>query len=38
MGVYGLLRVELWGDALGKLQAISYAHKGRMRSGTGVKI
>lgn len=35
MGVYGLLRSELWGDALEKFKKISYVH--RRREGTPAK-
>ena len=35
MGVYGLLRSELWGEALDKIKAISYVH--RRREGTAPK-
>lgn len=30
MGVYSLLRTELWGEALGKLKSISYVHGRRV--------
>lgn len=36
MGVYGLLRSELYGDALKKMRAISYVH--RRREGTNPKV
>lgn len=35
MGVYGMLRAELWGEALEKVKAISYVH--RRREGTAPK-
>ena len=35
MGVYGLLRSELWGEALEKFKKISYTH--RKREGTEPK-
>jgi Delta3-Delta2-enoyl-CoA isomerase len=35
MGVYGLLRSELWGEALEKVKSISYVH--RRREGTAPK-
>lgn len=38
MGVYGLLRSELWGEALDKFKAISYTHRRREGSAPKVKI
>jgi Delta3-Delta2-enoyl-CoA isomerase len=35
MGVYGLLRAELWGEALARFKGISYTH--RRREGTPAK-
>lgn len=35
MGVYGLLRTELWGEALEKFKRVSYTH--RRREGTAPK-
>lgn len=35
MGVYGLLRTELWGEALKKFKRVSYTH--RRREGTAPK-
>jgi Delta3-Delta2-enoyl-CoA isomerase len=38
MGVYGLLRSELWGEALDKFKAISYVHRKRIGAAPKVKI
>lgn len=38
MGVYGLLRGELWGDALEKLKRISYVHSRRVGTEAKAKI
>lgn len=38
MGVYGLLRTELWGDALDKLKQISYVHSKRTGTVPKAKI
>ncbi|EXJ89236.1 hypothetical protein A1O3_02302 [Capronia epimyces CBS 606.96] len=38
MGVYGLLRAELWGEALEKFKAISYVHRKRVGTAPKVKI
>lgn len=38
MGVYGLLRSELWGEALEKLKGISYVHRKRVGTAAKAKI
>ncbi|KAL6245463.1 hypothetical protein RBB50_007462 [Rhinocladiella similis] len=38
MGVYGLLRAELWGEALEKFKAISYVHRKRIGTAAKAKI
>jgi Delta3-Delta2-enoyl-CoA isomerase len=38
MGVYGLLRSELWGEALEKFKAISYVHRKRIGTPAKAKI
>ena len=38
MGVYGVLRAELWGDAAKKFQKISYVHSRRTSRPALVKI
>ncbi|KAK5196674.1 hypothetical protein LTR96_004302 [Exophiala xenobiotica] len=38
MGVYGLLRSELWGEALDKFKAISYVHRKRVGTVAKAKI
>jgi len=38
MGVYGLLRSELWGEALDKLKAISFVHRKRIGTAAKAKI
>lgn len=38
MGVYGLLRSELWGEALEKFRAISYVHRKRIGTPAKAKI
>lgn len=38
MGVYGLLRSELWGEALDKFKAISYVHRKRVGTEPKAKI
>ena len=38
MGVYGLLRSELWGEALDKLKTISYVHRKRVGTSPKAKI
>ena len=38
MGVYGLLRAELWGEALEKFRAISYVHRKRVGTAAKAKI
>lgn len=38
MGVYGLLRAELWGEALEKFRAISYVHHRRVGTAAKAKI
>ncbi|KAL2409276.1 hypothetical protein ABEF95_012552 [Exophiala dermatitidis] len=38
MGVYGLLRAELWGEALDKFKAISYVHRKRVGTAPKAKI
>jgi len=38
MGVYGLLRTELWGDALEKFKRISYVHHRRVGTVAKAKI
>ena len=38
MGVYGLLRSELWGEALDKTKAISYVHRKRVGTAPKAKI
>jgi enoyl-CoA hydratase/carnithine racemase len=38
MGVYGLLRSELWGEALEKFRAISYVHRRRVGTAAKAKI
>jgi len=38
MGVYGLLRSELWGEALDKFKAISYVHRKRVGTAAKAKI
>jgi Delta3-Delta2-enoyl-CoA isomerase len=38
MGVYGLLRSELWGEALDKLKSISYVHRKRVGTAAKAKI
>jgi enoyl-CoA hydratase/carnithine racemase len=38
MGVYGLLRSELWGEALDKLKRISYVHSRRVGTAPKAKI
>ncbi|KIW78824.1 hypothetical protein AYO21_10570 [Fonsecaea monophora] len=38
MGVYGLLRAELWGEALDKFKAISYVHRKRIGTAAKAKI
>ena len=38
MGVYGLLRGELWGEALEKLKRISYVHSRRVGTAAKAKI
>ncbi|KIW24777.1 uncharacterized protein PV07_10470 [Cladophialophora immunda] len=38
MGVYGLLRAELWGEALDKFKAISYVHRKRVGTAAKAKI
>ena len=38
MGVYGLLRSELWGEALDKLKAISFVHRKRVGTAAKAKI
>jgi enoyl-CoA hydratase/carnithine racemase len=38
MGVYGLLRSELWGEALDKFRCISYVHRKRVATVAKAKI
>ena len=38
MGVYGLLRAELWGEALEQLRTISYVHRKRVGTAAKAKI
>ena len=38
MGVYGLLRTELWGEALTKLKQISHVHHRRVGTVAKAKI
>lgn len=38
MGVYGLLRQELWGEAAGKFKGISYVHHRRTNLPAKAKI
>ncbi|OAL23930.1 hypothetical protein AYO20_10842 [Fonsecaea nubica] len=38
MGVYGLLRAELWGEALDKFKSISYVHRKRIGTAAKAKI
>lgn len=38
MGIYGLLRSELWGEALDKFKAISYVHRKRVGTAPKAKI
>jgi len=38
MGVYGLLRSELWGEALDKFKSISYVHRKRVGTAAKAKI
>lgn len=38
MGVYALLRTELWGEALEKFKAISYVHSRRVGTAAKAKI
>ena len=38
MGVYGLLRSELWGEALEKVKSISYVHRKRVGTAAKAKI
>jgi len=38
MGVYGLLRSELWGEALDNFKAISYVHRKRVGTAAKAKI
>ena len=38
MGVYGLLRTELWGDAVEKFRRISYVHSKRIGTQAKAKI
>ncbi|RMZ90018.1 hypothetical protein DV736_g2762, partial [Chaetothyriales sp. CBS 134916] len=38
MGVYGLLRSELWGEALEKAKSISYVHRKRVGTAPKAKI
>ncbi len=38
MGVYGLLRSELWGEALEKLKMISFVHRKRVGTAAKAKI
>ncbi|EEH40098.1 hypothetical protein PAAG_08947 [Paracoccidioides lutzii Pb01] len=38
MGVYGVLRTELWGDAIEKFQRISYVHSRETSRAAKVKI
>jgi enoyl-CoA hydratase/carnithine racemase len=38
MGVYGLLRSELWGEALEKLKSISFVHRKRVGTAAKAKI
>ncbi|KAI1940485.1 hypothetical protein LOZ66_002079 [Ophidiomyces ophidiicola] len=38
MGIYGILRAELWGEALEKFQRISYVHGRMITASAKVKI
>ncbi|KAG0650309.1 hypothetical protein D0Z07_3049 [Hyphodiscus hymeniophilus] len=38
MGVYGLLRAELWGEALQKFQSISHVHGRQTSSPAKAKL
>lgn len=38
MGVYGLLRAELWGEALNQMKVISYVHRKRIGTSPKAKI